>query len=143
MHVRSLERFDFDSVLFPWNHALAAVDEYRRDAEELIAVCQTAGVAMQTIKSVAKRRWENPTARHFSWYEPLDEGGALGRAVRFVMSTPDVFLNTSSDARLLRAIVAAATGPNANTRPSADELATDVATHHISPLFDGRNLERI
>ncbi len=143
MHIRSLERFAFDSVLFPWNHAQAAVDEYRHDAEELMDLCQSTGVAMQTIKSVAKRRWEVESERHFSWYEPLGEGGALGRAVRFVLSTPDVFLNSSSDARLLRAIVAAATEPNANTQPSADELAADVATHDMSPLFDGRALERI
>ena len=142
-HVRSLERFDFDSVLFPWNFALAGVDEYRRDAEELMSMCRTRNVAMQTIKSVAKRRWENPAERHFSWYEPLDDARAISQAVRFVLSEPDVFLNSSSDARLLGAIVAAANGPDANERPSNEDLAAIASAQNIAPLFDGRSLERI
>ena len=143
MHLRSLERFDFDSVLFPWNHALAEVDRYRSDVEELTTMCRARGVAMQTIKSVAKRRWADSTERHFSWYEPLDDAGALDRAVRFVLSEPDVFLNSSSDARLLSSIVAAATQPNANERPPGNELAADRLAQNISPLFDGATLERI
>src|SRR5262245_18641682 len=38
MHLRGLARFDFDSVLFPYNHSLMASDAYRADAEELLAV---------------------------------------------------------------------------------------------------------
>ncbi len=143
MHVRSLERFDFDSVLFPWNFALAGVDEYRRNAEELMVLCRSRDVAMQTIKSVAKRRWEDPSQRHFSWYEPLDDANAISQAVRFVLSEPDVFLNSSSDARLLGAIVAAANAHDANERPSNEALAAVTSAQNISPLFDGRSLERI
>lgn len=143
MHLRSLQRFEFDSVLFPWNHPLRAIDDYRRDAEQLMAVCRERNVAMQTIKSVAKRRWEDSNQRHFSWYEPLDDAGAISRAVRFVLSTPDLFLNSSSDARLLRSLADAANATNATTRPTDDELAADVIAQNISPLFDGKALERI
>ena len=143
MHVRSLERFDFDSVLFPWNHALAGLGDYRRGAEGLMSLCRAKNVAMQTIKSVAKRRWEDPKQPHFSWYEPLDDADAISRAVRFVLSTPDLFLNSSSDARLLHSLVNAATATNSTTRPTDDELTADVFAQNISPLFDGNALERI
>src|ERR1700685_1627044 len=57
MHLRSLERFDFDSVLLPYNVALVSDDRYRADVDALLEVCQQRGVAVQTIKSVARRRW--------------------------------------------------------------------------------------
>ena len=61
--------------------------------------------------------------------------------MRFVLADERVFLNTTSDARLLPAIVAAASGPL--DRPSDDELAADEAAHAVTPIFDGDTLERI
>ena len=58
MHRRSLERFPFDSVLFPYNVTMCAVPGYAADVEALIALCERRGVAMQTIKAVARRRWQ-------------------------------------------------------------------------------------
>ncbi len=85
MHLASLERFDFDSVLLPYNFSLLQLDDYRRDVEQLLAVCETREVAVQTIKSIARRRWSDPSAESGrSWYEPIREsrraaaGGALG-----------------------------------------------------------------
>jgi hypothetical protein len=52
-----------------------------------------------------------------------------------------VFLNTTSEARLLPLIVDAASGRL--DRPSDDELAADEADHDIAPIFDGGTLERI
>jgi aryl-alcohol dehydrogenase-like predicted oxidoreductase len=145
MHARSLERFDFDSVLLPYNFALLSQHPgYRHDVEALLETCAQRNVAVQTIKAVARRRWpEGDDGRHFSWYEPLDDGGAIGRAVRYVLSNPQLFLNTSSDARLLQPTLDAAGASDATTRPSDDELQADVDTQAIEPLFDGADLERI
>jgi aryl-alcohol dehydrogenase-like predicted oxidoreductase len=143
MHSRSLGEFPFDSVLFPYNHALLGLDVYRADVEALLALCAERGVATQTIKSIARRRWVDDAERHFSWYEPLRDERAIDRAVRFVLARPGLFLNTSSDARLLPALVAAATSPLANVAPDMVDLQADVAEQGISPLFDGAALERI
>jgi hypothetical protein len=140
-HLRSLERFDFDSVLLPYNHAVLADDGYRGDVEALLEVCADRRVAVQTIKAVARRRWPEGDGPRFSWYEPLPDGPALARAVRYVLGRPQLFLNTSSDARLLRAIgAAAATGGSA---PSDEEMRADADELDIRPLFDGGALERI
>ena len=56
MHLRSLERFPFDSVLFPYNFPMQAQPDYARDTEALLALCQERKVAVQTIKAVARRR---------------------------------------------------------------------------------------
>jgi hypothetical protein len=141
MHLRSLERFDFSSVLLPYNYALMSIDYYRADMEALLEVCERRGVAVQTIKSVARRRWQDAAGPRFSWYEPLADGDALARAVRYVLGRPGLFLNSSSDARLLRPTLEAAAvgGPP----PRDQEMAADVDGQEIEPLFDGSALERI
>jgi aryl-alcohol dehydrogenase-like predicted oxidoreductase len=141
MHLRGLEQFDLDSVLFPYNHSLMANDAYRRDVETLLEVCAERNVAVQTIKSIAKGRWTNADEPHYSWYEPLTDAGAIDRAVRYVLANARLFLNTSSDARLLPQLVAAASGDL--TAPGEEELRADEDRFGITPLFDGRELERI
>jgi aryl-alcohol dehydrogenase-like predicted oxidoreductase len=141
MHSRSLERYDFDSVLLPYNHAMLANEAYRADVERLLETCAERNVAVQTIKSVARRRWPNQDEPHFSWYEPLTDADALARAVRFVLARAPLFLNTSSDLRLLRSILEAAATPG--PAPTEDELEADATSQGIAPLFDGGQLERI
>lgn len=142
MHLRSLSEFDFDSVLFPFNHTMLANTAYRGDVEELLALCADRNVAVQTIKSIAKGRWSADYAGpRFSWYEPLTDHGAIGRAVRNVLSREQLFLNSTSDANLLPVVLEAAAGDL--TAPSVDELDADVADFGMTPLFDGSELELI
>ena len=100
-------------------------------------------MAVQTIKSVARRRWaDDDERRRFSWYEPLTDEDALARAVRWVLGHPQLFLNTTSDASLLRRRArrsprAAAPGrPTPRCRPTSTPRTS-------APLFDGAALERI
>jgi aryl-alcohol dehydrogenase-like predicted oxidoreductase len=142
MHLRSLERHPFDAVLFPYSFVALQDDAYRADVEELLEVCAANQVAVQTIKSVARRRWpDDHTGRRFSWYEPLSDEAALARSVRWVLTNPQLFLNSSSDARLLAPTLAAATrlGPT----PTDDDLRHDLTTQAMEPLFDRDRLERI
>lgn len=134
MHLRSLERFPFDSVLAPYNRTMIAQPEYAADFERLYAVCAQRGVALQTIKSVARRRWRpEDTDKHFSWYMPLRDRDAIRRAVHYVLARPGLFLNSSSDASILPLILEAASMPVA--APSDAELAADEATYGVEPLF--------
>jgi len=142
MHLRSLERADFASVLLPYSYVLLQDPSYRADVERLLEVCAERQVAVQTIKAVARRRWVGDDGPRYSWYEPLQDMAALGRAVRFVLGDTRLFLNTSSDARLLRPILEAASSAGPRS-PADDELAADVASSEMQPLFDGGALERI
>ncbi|CAB4810087.1 MAG: aldo/keto reductase [Actinobacteria bacterium] len=141
MHLRSLAEFDFDAVLFPFNHSLLSIDQYRDDVTALREVCRSRKIATQTIKAVARRRWDDGTQGHRSWYEPLTDTDAIQRAVRYVLSQPDLFLNTTSDATLLPLILEAAQGDL--TRPLDEEMNRDIAEFGVTPLFDGRELDRI
>ena len=144
MHRRSLERFEFDSVLLPYNFPLWKDTTYRVEVEALLETCAERRVAVQTIKSIARRRWAPEyEGRRFSWYEPLPEGSALDRAVRFVLGHPQVFLNSSSDLRLLRPTLEAAAAVAGSAPPDDDEMARDSADLGVLPLFDGADMERI
>jgi aryl-alcohol dehydrogenase-like predicted oxidoreductase len=134
MHLASLERFPFDSVLLPYSYSMLAAPAYAADVERLLALCAERGVAVQTIKAIARRRWpEGSSERRFSWYEPIRDAEALGRAVRFVLARPGLFLNSSSDATLLAAVLAAAEAPA--PAPVPHELDADAARLAIAPLF--------
>lgn len=144
MHLRSLERFDFASVLLPVNFVLLDNPAYSADVEALLELCSEREVAVQTIKAIARGRWSDGATSgpgKFSWYDPLTDPEPISRAVRYVLSHSQMFLNTTSDARLLPMVVAAASGDL--VAPSADELRADVAEQGITPLFDDDVLERI
>ncbi|HUY37634.1 MAG TPA: aldo/keto reductase [Candidatus Binataceae bacterium] len=137
MHRKSLERFAFDSVLFPYNFTMLNIAQYGADAEALIKLCNERGVATQTIKSAARRRWQdaskNPQEPKFSWYQPLRDRDPIRRAVSFVLSRPGLFLNSSSDATILKPILDAASEPA--VRPDRAAMEADVKTYAMEPLF--------
>lgn len=138
MHLRSLEHFPFDSVLFPLNYLMMQDADYASDVNRLIDYCEAHGVAVQTIKSVVRRRWrEDSTDKRFSWYEPVREPDALTRVVHWVLSHPTVFLNTSSDTTILPAILQAAGEFEEGTKTTDIEtmLKTDVSQLEMEPLF--------
>lgn len=145
MHQRSLEAFPFDAVLLPYSAVLLRDTGYRDDVERLRSTCAERGVAVQTIKAVARRRWqEGDESRRLAWYEPLRDEGAIDRAVRFVLAEPDLFLNTTSDATVLPMVLDAAARLDAPITPPSDtELADDAERLQMEPIFDGGALERI
>jgi len=138
MHLRSLERFAFDSVLFPFNYMLMQDPEYASDVHRLIEVCKDRSIAVQTIKSVARRRWlEGDTQKHFSWYEPIKAPDALKRMVHWVLGQPNIFLNTSSDGTILPLILQAASEykDTIDRKALEDEIQADALQLHMAPIF--------
>ena len=133
MHRRSLERFAFDSVLLPYNFAMLDIPEYASEVDSLLATCVQRGIAVQTIKAIARRRWQEEPERRFSWYEPLRDANPIARGVRYILSKPQLFLNTTSDATLLPVVLEAAA--SATGEPSRAELEADVADYDMQPLF--------
>ena len=134
MHRRSLEEFKFDSVLLPYNFVTYQNPKYQADFEALLKTCQERGVAVQTIKSIARRPWGiNTTPTRTTWYEPLEEQADIDAAVHWVLGNPAVFLNTTSDIHLLPKILDAA--ERFDGRTSQVGLADVVAQREMAPLF--------
>src|SRR3982075_1489313 len=72
-HRRSLERFDFDSVLLPYNYITMQNSYYAENFNALLATCQQRNVAVQTIKSIAYKNWMGREHTRTTWYEPLED----------------------------------------------------------------------
>jgi aryl-alcohol dehydrogenase-like predicted oxidoreductase len=134
MHLRSLERFAFDSVLLPYSYVAVQDASYAAEFDALEALCRKRGVAVQTIKSIARRRWtEGVTPTRSTWYEPLEDPRAIERAVHFALGRPGVFVNSAGDLALLPAMIAAA--QSFSGAPSDAALRADLARLELAPLF--------
>jgi aryl-alcohol dehydrogenase-like predicted oxidoreductase len=125
MHRRSLERFDFDSVLAPYSYVMMQDGHYAREFEALVGVCVERNVAVQTIKSIALRPWMGREHKGGPWYEPLQEQADIDPAVHWVLHRPGVFLNTVADTRILPKVLGAASRfmPSEPLGPLSDHLA--------------------
>ena len=133
MHLRSLERFPFDSVLLPYNVPMMQNTQYASDFEALAAVCAERGVAMQTIKGITLRPWDEREHTHDTWYEPLSDQADIDLAVHWVLGRPNVFLNTAADMSLLPRVFDAAS--RASDTPSDSEMQALVERRSMAPLF--------
>lgn len=112
MHRRSLERFDFDSVLMPWNYLALNHATYAPDFQRTLALCQARNVAVQTIKGVARGPWAAGAERnHSTWYQPLEAMADIRPAVHWVLSHPGMFLCGPGDVNLLPLVLQAAAEP--------------------------------
>ena len=133
-HRRGLERFPFDSVLFPYNYVQLQTPAYARDVTALIALCEERGAAMQTIKAITLGPWqaERPSTPT-TWYEPLRDQRDIDLAVRWVLSDPRVFLNTVGDVGLLPLVLDAAARDG--VRPPDADMDELLLRREMSPLF--------
>jgi aryl-alcohol dehydrogenase-like predicted oxidoreductase len=133
MHRRSLERFDFDSVLLPYNAFMAQNERYRGEFESVLALCRERDVAVQVIKSIARGPWATTDRTHTTWYQPLESAADIDRAVHWALGMPDVFINTVGDLALLPKVLDAA---RRFEQPPPDEaMAAMVGAARITSLF--------
>jgi aryl-alcohol dehydrogenase-like predicted oxidoreductase len=133
MHRRSLARFEFDSILLPYNFFMMQNERYREAFEEVTAICRERNVAVQTIKGIARGPWAAADRSHATWYQPLERPEDIDRAVHWVLGRPGIFLNTAGDLGLLPGVLDAAS--RFTRRPSDEEMATMLEATRMSSLF--------
>jgi len=134
MHKRSLERFDFDSVLLPYNYTMWQNAQYIEEFEEVVRICAARNVAVQTIKSITRGPWATGhTHTSATWYEPLTDQDAIDTAVHWVLARPGIFLNTVGDIHVLPKVLDAAA--RFQSAPSDAAMQALVAKYGMAPLF--------
>jgi aryl-alcohol dehydrogenase-like predicted oxidoreductase len=133
MHRRSLARFDFDSVLMPYNVFFAQSERYRQTFEEVLAICHERRVAVQIIKSIARGPWATTERTHATWYQPLEAQADIDRAVHWAMGVPGVHLNTAGDLTLLPRVLDAAA--RFERRPPDAEMTAMLDAARMTSLF--------
>jgi aryl-alcohol dehydrogenase-like predicted oxidoreductase len=134
MHLRSLERFPFDSVLLPYNFSMMEQPAYAESFEQLLVSCAERQVAVQTIKAVARRRWakgEKPTTT--TWYRAFEDPEDIERTIHWALARPGIFVNTASDPTLMRRSVEAA--ERFTAQPSREEMTAAWERLGVQALF--------
>src|SRR5258707_9746873 len=99
-HRRSLERFDFDSVLLPYNYLTMQSPYYAENFNGLAETCRERGVAMQTIKSIAVRHWGGRERTATVWYQPFTEQDQIDVAIWWALGRQCIFVNSAGDVDL-------------------------------------------
>jgi aryl-alcohol dehydrogenase-like predicted oxidoreductase len=133
MHRRSLLRFDFDSVLLPFNFLFAQNERYRQAFDEVLATCRERNVAVQIIKSIARGPWATADRTHTTWYQPLEAQEDIDRAVHWILGLPDIFINTAGDLALLPRVLDAAS--RFARRPPDEEMEAMLGATRMTSLF--------
>jgi aryl-alcohol dehydrogenase-like predicted oxidoreductase len=100
-HLAALQRYPFDSVLFPFSYILSTNASYWATVTALLDTCAQQNVAVQTIKAVVRAPWADRPADAPTWYEPLTDQSDIDLAVHWVLDNPQTFLNTVGDVKLL------------------------------------------
>ena len=132
-HRRSLQRFDFDSVLLPCNWLTMQLPYYAENFEALRGTCTERGAAVQTIKSIAWRHWMGRERSSSTWYQPLREQADVDLAVWWVLGRPDVFLITAGDLDLLPRVLDAA--GRFERAPGDEDMRALAGRVTMEPLF--------
>ena len=106
---------------------------YAAAFNRLVAVCGERNVAVQTIKSIARRPWWGRDHTRDTWYEPFEDQGDIDTAVHWVLARPGIFLSTVGDIHLLPKVLDAAS--RFASAPRDEALREQSARLEVIPLF--------
>lgn len=130
----ALDRYDFDSVLFPINFASWYAGNF---GSAIMQKAQEKAAARLALKAMAKQQWpeDDPRREQFpkSWYEPVTDRRIAELALRWTLSQPITAAIPPGAEQMFRWAMEIATDP----RPlNADEDAElrDLATG-LTPTF--------
>jgi aryl-alcohol dehydrogenase-like predicted oxidoreductase len=132
-HLRSLERFDFDSVLLPYSYIMMQDPHYAAAFERVVAVCTERNVAVLTIKSIARRPWWGRERTRATWYEPFQDQSDIDAAVHWVMARPGIFLASVGDIHLIPKVLDAAS--RFASAPGDETMSEQRTRLEMLPLF--------
>ena len=108
IHLKALKRFDFDSILMPWNYQLAHNPEYVANFEAAQKLAHEKHAAVQMIKTALRRPWGEGEHWAATWYEPFSDQASIDLTIHWAMARPGVFLNTAGDIHVLPMVLDAA-----------------------------------
>jgi aryl-alcohol dehydrogenase-like predicted oxidoreductase len=109
LHNAALQRFNFDSVMFPLNRVHAAAFSGWNDWRDLLKTAQQKQVGVFAIKSAAKRLWENEAKPQYNtWYEPFDAAEDICKSLGYTLSQDITSAVTPGELKLLPMLIEAA-----------------------------------
>lgn len=133
--LEALRRYDFDTVMLPYNFILDHYGYGRAVVEEALK----RGCGVLAIKPIAQRAWEPGETRTVPkcWYKPFSTNREISLMVRWLLGTSVTSLIPSGDVRLFRRALRAAQHYQPLTAAELAELEEKAA--EVKPLFQAHS----
>jgi len=131
--IEALNRFDFDTILFPVNRVLAAHRNDFTDFFPLLEIAQQKDVGTIGIKAVTKRPWEAAMRMYRTWYEPFDEQEEIDKSLWYALSQGITTAAMPADLRLWPLVIDAAERFRALDAREQEEVISEVKQY--KPIF--------
>ncbi len=127
-----LDRFAFDSILFPINWVCWYEGHF---GPLVVEKAQQRGTGILALKALAKRKWQEHEERSWPkcWYAPVDTFQEAVMALRFTLSQPVTAAVSPSHAELLWWACDAAETFQPLSEAEAHQLAEQ--SQHLDPIF--------
>jgi len=130
----ALERYAFDSVLFPINFTCYFKGHF---GHRVIAKAQEQGAALLALKALARQRWpeNDPQRQKYSkcWYQPVTDVEEARLALKFTLSQPVTAAVSPGEESLFRLAVELAPGLEPITPDEQQKLAR--LAEDLRPIF--------
>ena len=130
----AMDRYDFDSVLFPVNFACWLNGNF---GPAILERARAKGVARLALKGLARQRWpeKDPQKAKYSacWYQPLSDPHEAELGLRFTLSQPVTAAIPPGEESLFRLALDIASKFRPITEPELAELKTLAAG--LNPIF--------
>ena len=133
VHIEALNRFDFETVLFPVNCVLAAHRNDYNDFSLLIEIAQRKNVGTIGIKAITKRPWEAEMRMYRTWYEPFDKQTEIDKSLWYALSQGITTAAMPADLRLWPLVIDAAERFQVMDVREQEEVVSEVNCY--KPLF--------
>ena len=133
VHIEALNRFDFETVLFPVNRVLAAHRNDYNDFSLLVEITQKKDVGTIGIKAVTKRPWESTMHMYRTWYEPFDKQEEIEKCLWYSLSQGITTAALPSDLSLWPLILDAAERYRPLSQLEQEDAIAEVQQY--KPLF--------
>lgn len=133
--VALLERFPFDSVLFPFNFVTYFSGGF---GPQVVEAAQRSGAGLLALKGMARTKWPDGMTREQrpwtkAWYEPIADEALAGLALRFTLGLPITAAIPPGHAELWEIAMRVASEP----RPlsSEEEARLRAVAGETEPIF--------
>lgn len=130
----AMDRFDFDSVLFPVNFATYYGGQF---GPQFLDKVQTKGMARLALKALALQKWpeNDPEKKRYSkcWYQPITDRRLAGLALRFTLGQPVTAALPPGDESLFRLALDLAS--NIPPLAEAEFQELQALASELDPLF--------
>ena len=127
-----MERYRFDSVLFPVNYVNYAQGNF---GLQILAKAKELGVARLALKAMAHTTWKEGESHTYPkcWYHPIEDPDLARQALRFTLSEDVTAAIPPGDERLFRIALAAAPGIQPLSAAERRDLLASAAG--TTPIF--------